>query len=61
MGRGGWGHPVCIITPRTLRQGDPEYLYLERETAGKGLGGRGLPERKAKGKGNGLDPNPTWG
>lgn len=61
MGRGGWGHPVCIIsTPQDSTQGDSEYLYLQGGGGHCAQGG-GLPEWKAKGKGNRLVLNPTWG
>lgn len=61
MGRGGWGHPVCIVsTPGTPHRETQNTCIFE------GGGGRctqegGLPEKDAKGKGNRLVLNPTWG
>lgn len=53
MDRGGWGHPVCIIsTPQDSTQGDPEYLYLQGGwgTAHKEGGFlKGKPKKKERG------------
>lgn len=56
MGRGGWGHPVCIVsTPRTPGRETRNTCILRGDLqASVGEGGFLKEEQREK------VPNPTW-
>lgn len=56
MGRGGWGHPVCIVsTPRTPSRETRNTCILRGDLqASVGEGGFLKEEQREK------VPNPTW-